>query len=266
MAAVDIPQIKKNLKTSRFGQTIHFEPSVDSTNRRALSGIDSGAKCGEVFLTDYQTKGHGRGNRLWESAEGKNILMTLIDFAPASAGKIFQLTLVAGVAFQEALVSLFPSLSVRLKWPNDLLVYPEREKRVERVEGKKLAGILCEKHSSRPMAVVGVGINVNASTEDFTAETAKIAASLALQLGSPVEREPIAAACLNSYEKRRNEYDKSGFGPIRTAWLKKTDMMEKKVRIVESGKTFEGTAQDLDGDGFLVVDGERVISGDVVIL
>src|SRR3989338_1322441 len=90
MAAVDIPQIKKNLKTSRFGQTIHFEPSVDSTNRRALSGIDSGAKCGEVFLTDYKTKGHGRGNRLWESAEGKNILMPLIDFAPASAGKIFQ--------------------------------------------------------------------------------------------------------------------------------------------------------------------------------
>ena len=255
MAAVDIPQIKKNLKTSRFGQTIHFEPSVDSTNRRALSGIDSGAKCGEVFLTDYQTKGHGRGNRLWESAEGKNILMTLIDFAPASAGKIFQLTLVAGVAFQEALASLFPSLDIQLKWPNDLLI-----------KGKKLAGILCEKHSSRPMAVVGVGINVNASTEDFTAETAKIAASLALQLGSPVEREPIAAACLNSYEKRRNEYDKSGFGPIRTAWLKKTDMMEKKVRIVESGKTFEGTAQDLDGDGFLVVDGERVISGDVVIL
>ena len=255
MAAVDIPQIKKNLKTSRFGQTIHFEPSVDSTNRRALSGIDSGAKCGEVFLTDYQTKGHGRGNRLWESAEGKNILMTLIDFAPASAGKIFQLTLVAGVAFQEALASLFPSLDIQLKWPHHLLI-----------KGKKLAGILCEKHSSRPMAVVGVGINVNASTEDFTAETAKIAASLALQLGSPVEREPIAAACLNSYEKRRNEYDKSGFGPIRTAWLKKTDMMEKKVRIVESGKTFEGTAQDLDGDGFLVVDGERVISGDVVIL
>ena len=255
MAAVDIPQIKKNLKTSRFGQTIHFEPSVDSTNRRALSGIDSGAKCGEVFLTDYQTKGHGRGNRLWESAEGKNILMTLIDFAPASAGKIFQLTLVAGVAFQEALASLFPSLDIQLKWPNDLLI-----------KGKKLAGILCEKHSSRPMAVVGVGINVNASTEDFTAETAKIATSLALQLGSPVEREPIAAACLNSYEKRRNEYDKSGFGPIRTAWLEKTDMMEKKVRIVESGKTFEGTAQDLDGDGFLVVDGERVISGDVVIL
>ena len=255
MAAVDIPQIKKNLKTSRFGQTIHFEPSVDSTNRRALSGIDSGAKCGEVFLTDYQTKGHGRGNRLWESAEGKNILMTLIDFAPASAGKIFQLTLVAGVAFQEALASLFPSLDIQLKWPNDLLI-----------KGKKLAGILCEKHSSRPMAVVGVGINVNASTEDFTAETAKIAASLALQLGSPVEREPIAAACLNSYEKRRNEYDKSGFGPIRTAWLKKTDMMEKKVRIVESGKTFEGTAQDLDGDGFLVVDGKKVISGDIIML
>ncbi|MBI4412475.1 MAG: biotin--[acetyl-CoA-carboxylase] ligase [Deltaproteobacteria bacterium] len=266
MPAVDILQIKKNLKTSRFGQAIHFEPSIDSTNNWALSGIDFGAKCGEVFLTDFQTRGHGRQDRVWESTKGKNILMSLIDEAPRDSGKIFQLTLVAGVAFQEALASLFPSLDIQLKWPNDLLVYPEREKQVERVKGKKLAGILCEKHSSRPTAVIGVGINVNSTEKDFSEPVGGLAASLTLQIGSPVNREEVISACLNAYEKWRKEYDRFGLNPIRTAWLEKTDMMGKKVRVIEGEKIVEGTVNDLDKDGFLVVDGKKVISGDVIIL
>ncbi|MBI2340623.1 MAG: biotin--[acetyl-CoA-carboxylase] ligase [Deltaproteobacteria bacterium] len=251
---MDITRIKKNLKTAWLGKTIHFESSIDSTNAWGLRGIDAGSKRGEVFLADYQTKGRGRQNRVWESSAGKNILMTLIDNAPADPAKVFQLTLVAGVAFQEALSSLFPSLPIRLKWPNDLLL-----------KGKKLAGILCEKHPSKPMAVVGVGINANAAKEDFTAETAGIAASLALELGGAVEQEQIAASCLNSYEKWREKYDQSGLAPASEAWLKKTDMMGKKVRVVDGGKTFEGTAQSLDEDGFLVVDGKKIISGDIVL-
>ena len=60
------------------------------------------------------------------------------------------LPLVAGFAVTKALLSLFPvpsSLSPLLKWPNDVWV-----------EGKKIAGILCERNDDN--VIVGIGVNV----------------------------------------------------------------------------------------------------------
>lgn len=55
---------------------------------------------------------------------------------------------------------------IRIKWPNDIYY-----------EGRKLAGILCERIQGQPQTIiVGIGVNVNAET--FPAEISETATSL----------------------------------------------------------------------------------------
>lgn len=59
-----------------------------------------------------------------------------------------QLPLVVGLAVREAAAELCGDPGVRLKWPNDLLY-----------EGRKLAGLLCERVDKADL--IGLGLNVN---------------------------------------------------------------------------------------------------------
>jgi len=255
---MDIKIIKSKLQTSWLGQPLHFLPETDSTNARALHAIDDGAARGEVFVTDYQKEGRGRMNRQWESSKGKDLLVTLIDSAPNSPTP-HHLTLVAAVGFVQGVLQICPDSKVGLKWPNDLIA-----------GGKKLGGILTQLSPEHQLIVIGVGLNVNSVPADFSAEVAGLATSLFLLTGKMVSREELLAACLNSYEKVRKLYDTEGFPAIVNLWKKHQQILGKKVRVVEDSRSYEGTALDLDDEGFLLVKTdtktERVISGDVTIL
>ena len=190
---MDTKLITKNLKTHWAGKKILFKESVDSTNSWASQCLEKEPR-GTIFLAGFQTAGHGRMKRGWESPAGKNILLSLIDKPPGDEGRTHQLTLVAGIGFASGLASLFPKLSLGLKWPNDIVV-----------SGKKLGGILCEFDPKPGKVVIGVGLNVNAGKNDFSAEVQKIATSLSIETGKSSPLEPLIAACLNGYETWREE-------------------------------------------------------------
>jgi BirA family biotin operon repressor/biotin-[acetyl-CoA-carboxylase] ligase len=65
---IDIDQIKKSQKTSIFGKYIYYFPEIDSTNAYANRLAHEGAPEGTVVITDYQTEGKGRLNRVWEKS------------------------------------------------------------------------------------------------------------------------------------------------------------------------------------------------------
>lgn len=71
------------------------------------------------------------------------------------------------VAAALALRSALPQAHrLRIKWPNDIYC-----------EGRKLAGILCERIQGQPQSIIiGIGVNVNAET--FPAEISETATSL----------------------------------------------------------------------------------------
>jgi BirA family biotin operon repressor/biotin-[acetyl-CoA-carboxylase] ligase len=80
-----------------------------------------------------------------------------------------------------------PSGTVRLKWPNDLVVAHDGGIR-------KLAGVLGETDglgSAEPRAVVGIGVNVDWSADDYPAELAGSMTSLREVAGRPVDRESL---------------------------------------------------------------------------
>src|SRR5207244_4946287 len=103
--------------------------------------VARGLPVGSVVVADQQTSGRGRLGRRWEAPPGSGLLASFVLPVHPLA------SLAAGVAAARACGD-----SVRLKWPNDLLV-----------DGRKLAGILVEVASER--ALVGVGINLSWAPE-----------------------------------------------------------------------------------------------------
>ena len=138
--------------------TIRHKAVTESTNLDAREG-----KPGDVFTADEQTAGRGRLNHTWLSQPGKNLMMSVVlDVSGIVPQEVATLPLVVGLAAATA-TSLLLLRQTWIKWPNDVMIY-----------GRKLAGVLCERHGDSVIA--GVGINVN--QRSFAPEIALRATSL----------------------------------------------------------------------------------------
>ena len=131
---------------------------IDSTSNFARRFCDTPQPLlPAVFVADQQTHGRGRSANRWWSPSGC-LMMTLAitqDDLPSEIGEQKLLSLVSGVAVCEAVEKLAPSLSIQLKWPNDLYV-----------ADRKLGGILIESlpqssASGQTLWLVGIGLNVD---------------------------------------------------------------------------------------------------------
>jgi BirA family transcriptional regulator, biotin operon repressor / biotin---[acetyl-CoA-carboxylase] ligase len=126
--------------------------SVASTMDEAHALAESGAAAGTLVLADAQSQGRGRGGRPWTSLPGSGIWLTLVE-RPSDAAAIGVLSLRLGLRAARVL-DRFAGESVRLKWPNDLML-----------RDRKLAGILVEARwrDRRPeWAAIGFGLNLTA--------------------------------------------------------------------------------------------------------
>ncbi len=151
----------------KIGDRIHFLQICTSTNEVVKDMAVQGAPEGTVVIAEEQTLGKGRYQRLWHSPCGKGLYLSVL-LHPIQP-EISLLTLTVGLAVAEALLNVW-GVRVCLKWPNDLLW-----------EGKKLGGILSESSfigNQLNHVVVGIGININHSEEDFPASIRGAAISL----------------------------------------------------------------------------------------
>ena len=140
------------------------------------------------------------------------------------------LSLAAGVAAAEAC-----GRGVRLKWPNDLLL-----------DRRKVGGILVE--ASPAKAVCGIGINLTWAPEG------------AAHLNVPRD------ALLDRLRPAIERWSTAPPGEVLARWRELSDTIGKKVRVELPDRVVEGTAQDIDATGNLVVDGELVSAGSLTVL
>lgn len=179
----------------------HFE-TIHSTNTWAKESAEQFAIDKLTLVTaSTQTSGRGRFKRKWHSPSGVNIYATycfFIDYGTINVGFVPQLLALSAVQVLEEL-SIFP----KLKWPNDLLL-----------NGKKMAGILCETVSvlNRCCIVCGIGLNVNMSIEDIQ----KIdipATSLLFETGKEYEIGFLLKLLTEKFSRQLDYFLKNGFGP-----------------------------------------------------
>ena len=235
----DVTRFHAALTTRRFGREFMFEPSVGSTMDVAKDAAAHGAPDGAVCAADEQTAGRGRLGRSWVNPPAVNLASTLILRPPvAILRQIAMMTPLAIARGVEEVCGVRPDL----KWPNDV-----------HVKGKKLAGVLIETDftdAAHPVAYVGAGINVNFDPREH-AEIRDIATSLRAELEREVDREPLLAAYLRHFE---DLYDaaKAGQSPYEE-WKSRLATLGERVHVSSQSGEIDGVAEDVDGDGSLLV-------------
>jgi BirA family biotin operon repressor/biotin-[acetyl-CoA-carboxylase] ligase len=171
------------LLRGRLGRPYRFVEECASTQR--LLGEEQAE--GAVAATDLQTHGRGRLGRTWEAPAGRALLFSVL-LHPRTPMPLWpELSLVAGEAVAGALHAE-TGIRAELSHPNDVLV-----------DGRKLVGVLAEAAEGR--VVVGIGVNVNQTSEELPAETPKPPTSLRVETGREWQRGPLLAAILLQLER-----------------------------------------------------------------
>jgi BirA family biotin operon repressor/biotin-[acetyl-CoA-carboxylase] ligase len=255
-------EIKQNLNTRIFGrQEIHHYEVIPSTNIRARELAEKGAPEGTLVIAESQTAGRGRRGRLWVSPQKGGIYLSLIARPQLSPSEAPQITLLTAVALANAIMGQ-TDLLVQIKWPNDLLI-----------ERRKLSGILTELHTEGDLVdyvVVGVGVNVNTTTEALSTIRDQKATSIAVETGKRVLRLKVLRAFLLDFEYQYTLLATHGFSPILERWKTLANIVGRIIRVDMAGGTVKGRVVDIEQTGVLIIKSEtgevrRVFSGDVRI-
>ncbi len=179
--------------------TIHHYSELESTQTSAKYFLlEEKAEEGTVIIADEQTIGYGRQNRKWESPVGNLYFSVILKPEDKPLSDYGQLGFVVAVAVHKALHSLAPSLSIHLKWPNDIII-----------DHKKVGGIIIEAEQSG--IVIGVGINVNSAPDG----------AVCLKDVMPsVEIEDVLKAILKSLWDVYSQWLTDNFDIIKETWMK----------------------------------------------
>ena len=188
-------QLEAALPGALIGREIIVLEQTSSTNdaiARVVSadGLPS-ISDGLVLFAEHQTNGRGqRGNR-WESAAGKGLWFSILMRPRIQLSDSGRLRIWAIEAISDVIRTTF-GLEPAIKLPNDV-----------QLNGRKVSGVLVEMRAQDKaphLAVVGIGINVNQSRDDFPAELQDRAISLAMALGRQVDRQNFALALLRKLD------------------------------------------------------------------
>lgn len=194
-----------------------------STNDVARDLAIAGAPDGTVVTASSQTAGRGRQGRTWSAPPGCALLCSIVLRDPPPL-----LPLACAVAVAEAC-----GPGAAIKWPNDVWL-----------DGRKLAGILCEGRPAEGWAIAGIGVNVAVCVDDLPPELHATATTLGR---TPADVEPFLAEVLGALERALSLSSSDVLG----AWRARDALRGRSVSW--AGGT--GVARGVDDEGRLVVEG-----------
>jgi len=172
------------------------------------------------------------------------------------------ITLAAAVAVVQGLKPVLGDRA-KVKWPNDVLV-----------DGKKICGILtemsCEMENINYL-VLGIGINVNHSLEDFPEDIQGIASSMRLIMNrkEELDRVPIIISILEAFEELYLLILEGKTDKVIGNWRNFSATLGKEVRVKSVNSELCGVARDITDDGVLLLEDSsgrihRILSGEVL--
>jgi BirA family transcriptional regulator, biotin operon repressor / biotin---[acetyl-CoA-carboxylase] ligase len=182
--------------SATIGRQIIVLEQTSSTNDAILQVATANSNQGLVLFAEHQTAGRGQRGNHWESAAGKGLWFSILLRPKIQLNDSGQLTIWAIETISDVIRTEF-SLEPAIKLPNDV-----------QLSGRKVAGVLVEMRAQEKaphLAVVGIGINVNQSLQDFPPELQSGAISLAMALHRPVDRRQFAVAVLRYLDRTYRE-------------------------------------------------------------
>ena len=190
--ALSAEKLRAELDSKIIGREIVVLDETTSTNDSILERTSPTTPEGLVVFAERQTVGRGQRSNLWESATGKGIWFSILLRPKIDIGESPRLAEWAARVVAETISQEF-SVAATIKLPNDVYV-----------TGKKIAGVLVEMRAQTNaphIAIIGIGVNVNHSAEDFSEELRERAISLAIALGRKIDRHQFAIALLRNLDR-----------------------------------------------------------------
>jgi BirA family biotin operon repressor/biotin-[acetyl-CoA-carboxylase] ligase len=237
--------ILPHLKTEWLGQKLTVYEEVESTQHIAHRLARDGAPSGTLVIADHQTAGKGRMGRKWHSPPGTGVWMSLILRPDIPLSSTPQLTLLSSVAVLKG-IHKATHVETGIKWPNDVMVGK-----------KKVAGILTELSAETDRVnyvIIGTGINVNQTKEDYPTELSEIATSLCIEQGNPVQRNELIVQILKEWEELYEMYMKHGFAPIKSLWEANAVSIGNTIIARTLHGHYEGLAKGITEEGVLLLE------------
>ena len=273
-----------------IGNRIIYFNEIDSTNSYLKSNQELLQHHGLVVRTDMQTSGRGRASRKFVSLPGKNLTFSVVLHPQKPASEIQIYSLLASVVVARVLENYVNS--IRLKWPNDVIV-----------RGKKICGILLETinipKQNFPILIMGIGLNTKGTYKDYPDDLKKIVTTLEFEMSrnsetkfnkktSILKNETIFNQLLDELERCLEEFSeikkisgdkKKNYGrsALLNEWLDWSRAKGRKVcslyntKVQRNSKGKLGIIEGLTSEGYLQIrteTGEILthVSGDIIDL
>lgn len=235
---------------------------VASTNDVVRDWLAAGTPEVCLAIADEQTAGRGREGRAWAAPPGAALLLSL-GFRPSwlPPGRVWRLAAIVSMAMVEAAEAFcgLASGTIRLKWPNDLVV--------EGGDGvRKLAGVLGESQgigTDDPRAVIGIGVNGDWPGAGFPTEFAGLMSSLREVAARPIDHGALLEAFLERAEPRVEDLRAGRFDG--SGWSERQVTTDRDIDLIGADgarTTVRATAVDPES-GALVVGDRRIVVGEI---
>lgn len=222
-----------------------FLEQTESTNADALRLAKRGEKLPLWVVAERQTAGRGRDGRIWISEPG-NLHASVAFEARAPLSAASQLALVAGIALYESVqtvVRLAGPQTIRLKWPNDLLI-----------GSAKAGGILVETialtQEQGVLAVIGFGLNVSSAPQGTGREVSCLA-----DVGDVPPVPELANVLAGEVDRWIGVWDAGrNFSAVRGHWLSRGTQPGERISLHTHTGKVSGTFAGLGADGALLIE------------
>ena len=219
---------------------IHFE-EIDSTNNY----LKNSYKLLDNFTfasADYQSKGKGRNDRVWESAKGLNLMFSFLIKNDELIRRSTTLSIFTALEIVD-LLEKYNIQNVSVKWPNDVLV-----------GDKKVCGVLLEGQLP-DYVVIGVGLNVN--QKEFPEGLRRPATSLSLELKQDINLEELKTRLFTNIVKN---FSTLNIERYLENFKNHNYLLNKRVRVSVNNQLFIGEVVGID-DNFCL----QILSRDMLL-
>ena len=203
-------------------------------------------------VTDYQTNGKGRNDRVWSSEEGKNLMFSFLIKDQDLLKKFSALSIISAVEVAK-LLEEYHLKDVSIKWPNDVLI-----------GDKKVCGILLEGQILEYL-VAGIGLNVNQKV--FPEGLRRPATSLSLEANKDFDINELEQKLFSNIVKNLSNLDEEA---ILNYFRNHNYLLNKRVKVLVNDQPFIGEVIGIDANYFLQIKTSDMLlhidSGEIEIL
>ena len=186
-------------------------------------------------VTDYQTNGKGRNDRVWSSEEGQNLMFSFLIKDQDLLKKFSALSIISAVEVAKLLED-YQIKDVSIKWPNDVLI-----------GDKKVCGILLEGQILEYL-VVGIGLNVNQKV--FPDGLRRPATSLSLEVNKDFNIDELEQKLFSNIVKDLSNLNEE---QCLDYFRSHNFLLNKRVKVLVNDQPFIGEVVGIDDNFFLQI-------------